>query len=117
MSKIDIKPATEDSIEEYYGRKAPQTIRGFVAVKDDKVVGIAGYYLFDHKIVMFADLNKELKIEKRVLVKGIQMVMDLIENTKLPIYAMCDRSIEGAEMLLSHTGFVNVYGDVWQLSR
>ena len=111
--KTQIIPATRELLLQYYGEPPPRTSRGFVAIKDGRVLGVAGFYIFDARLIVFVDISEELKKDKRAVIKGIRKVMKLVKEIQLPVYAMCDESIDKSANLLKHVGFVHEYKGVY----
>ena len=62
MSVCEIRPATAEDFQEFYGRPAPFTLRAIVVVKDGKPVGFGGYYLIDGAALVFTDITPEIDV-------------------------------------------------------
>lgn len=112
MTSIDLKPATADLIKRFYGR-VPRTAQAYVAVKGEKVLGVAGLYQDGDKLIAFTDLG-ETRQSKRTIVQGARLLMPLIRAARMPVFALCDPAIEGASTLLEHYGFRPVGEGVYQ---
>ena len=111
--KTKIIPATSELLLRYYGKQPPKTSYSFVAVKDNRVIGVSGVYITKSRLIVFASISDELKDDKRTIVKGIAKVMKLAKEKHLPIYAICDESIEKAVNFIKHVGFVHEYEGVY----
>jgi hypothetical protein len=102
---VHIVPATAELLERFYGSAPTRSQRAVVAIKDDRVIGVAGIYTEDESSVMFSDLTDELRKDKRTVVRGIREVMKLAARRALPVYALADPEVDGSERLLLHMGF------------
>ena len=113
---IDIKPANKSLLDEYYGKPYP-SLKGIVAVKDKKPIGVTGFYVHDGHVVVFADFTDELREEKnfkRIVVKGYKIVLNMLKTTKLPVFAEACPKIKGSEVLLEHMGFTHFDRRIYQ---
>ena len=52
--------ATAELLKRFYGESPKRTQKAVAAVKDGKVIGVAGVYVDDERQVMFADLTDEI---------------------------------------------------------
>ncbi len=76
------RPATAADVVEYFGQKAPQTIRASVFEVDGELIGIAGYYLAGGVAVVFSDNKPD--IPKMTIWRHAKAMMD---SLRLP--AIC----------------------------
>ena len=102
---MHIVPATSELLQRFYGAAPTRSQRAVVAVKDEKVIGVAGIYTDDERSVMFSDLTDELRKDKRAVIRGVREVMKLASKRQMPVYAWADPEIEGSDRLLVHMGF------------
>src|SRR5690606_27629585 len=98
----------------FYGKPPMRSQRAYVALKGDRVIGVAGIYTDTERNVMFSDLTDELRKDKRAIVRGIRAVMRLAEKRDIPTCAYADPQIEGSGKLLEHMGFVHIKDGVYQ---
>jgi hypothetical protein len=110
-------PATPDLLKQFYGSIPARTSQTVVAVKDDRVIGVAGVYVDDARLIVFTDLSDELRQDKRTMVRGIREIFRLVQKYDLPVYAVVNTSIDGAVKLLTHVGFVHEYEGVYAWQR
>lgn len=106
MTKTEIVPLTPELANRFYEHAPTKTIHGFAAVRGDRVLGIAGMYTHDAKRILFSELSDELKKDRRAIVRGIRALLGYMRKTKMPVYSVINESIEGADVLLRHVGFV-----------
>jgi hypothetical protein len=111
---VRIVPATADLLQRFYGAAPTRSQRAVVAIKDDRVIGVAGVYPDGERAVMFSDLTDELRADKRAVVRGIRAVLELASKRDMPVHAWADPKVEGSERLLLHMGFEHLKDRVYQ---
>ncbi len=104
-----VRPATRADFEAFYGELPSQTVKAWVAVEDDKPVGIGGYYLAGGMAVAFTD---QRDMSKRDMVRGARALM--AELKKLGMEVVAGSDFPNAT-ILKHFGF-EPFGDYWRLS-
>ncbi len=104
-SEITFRPASAGDAERYYGKPPALSFRGYVAVKDDQVVGIGGVYYDGPIRIAFSEFKDEMRSDRRALVKGTRMLMKFIDTIKGPVYAVASQSEPTAANLLSRLGW------------
>lgn len=102
----EIVQATPELIGAYYGKKPPHSLRGYVALLDGRPVGVAGIYYEDNRPVAFSDMLPELRAYRRVLVRGVRLVEQMMDRTALPVSAVINEGEPTAPDLLKRLGFV-----------
>ena len=108
---------TKELIDMYYGEPQMDTIRSIVVLDEGRPVGIAGLKLNGTSMLAFTEISDELrnhKSFKRIMVKAYRKWLEILPDT-LPIFAICNPKIEGADKLLKHAGFEYFGDDLWQL--
>jgi len=117
MSEVEIIPATAKLIEDYYGKQIPQSVRAYVAIADDQVLGIAGFYVTATRLIMFSELKDELKCNKRIIIRGMRKMRQIAREMKLPIHAVAQKELPTAPSFLEHFGFVKIGQELyeWQI--
>ena len=90
MTKIEIVPATPELVKAYYGEDQKPTIRAVVAVRDGKVLGIAGVHRIGLAYAVFSEMTDELKQDKRSIVRGLREVKKITGSLKMKLYAKTD---------------------------
>ncbi len=101
---IEIVPATADMIKSLVGRGTIKTVKAVAAVEGERVLGVAGVYLFDGKQIMFADFTDELRAKPRAMVKGWKILRQMV-RPGITVYAEADPKIERSAEYLEHFGF------------
>lgn len=113
-----VTKGTRALIEKYYGEPPKDTYKSIVVVDDGKPLAIAGLKILDNKLIAFLAVKEDFrkhKSFKRIIAKGCKEWLRLLPN--LPVYAICDKNIKGADVLLSHLGFSHYKGDTWLKSE
>jgi len=114
---MNVVNGTSELLANYYGKPQKETVKALVAVKDGKPVGVAGLKIHDAKMIAFMSISDELRNDKqfrRILIQGYRKWLRLIPY-RLPVFALADQCIDGAESFLKHCGFERVKGDIWIL--
>ena len=104
-----IRPATRIDFEMIYGFLPPFSLRALVAVKNDLLVGIGGYYIQNGFAVAFTDSAGMTKRE--VIVAG-RAFMKFIRGLKIDTVAQCNPDM--GNTVLRHFGFKPYLDDVWK---
>ena len=107
---MEIRPATRQDFEEFYGELPPMTTRCLAGIEDGKTVGMAGYYIRENAAVVFTDFKEGLS--KRNIVRGARAVVDLAKKLKVDLIAFEGM---GGEKALRHFGFESE-GKLWRFS-
>lgn len=110
---IEIVPATKEILDEHYGKELPRSCRAIAAVKDGRVLGVAGFHMDKIAMVVFSELSDELKRSPRALIKGWRLLAKMMRARGVMAYARCDSNIEAAERFLIHLGFERMAGDIF----
>jgi hypothetical protein len=105
-SDVVFRPATAEDAERYYGRRPPLSFKGFVAVRGNEVLGIAGISYDNGMRVAFSEFKEALRSDRRALAKGVKMTMKLVNEIKGPVYAVADDEEPTSTKLLAKLGWV-----------
>ena len=102
---IEVKTATPELIQAFYGHGLPRSMRSLVAVRGDEVLGVIGIYPENGQQLVFMDLKDELRNHPRVFIKAGRIFMRWVREAKMPTCARCDETIPAARRFLEHYGF------------
>lgn len=105
MARLDIRPATEKDFEEVYGYPPSRSIRGYSGYLHGRPVAIAGIYYYPDQVVAFCNIRPEAYECRMGLARGVLRVLELIEDKAVPVFAIADPNIPGAEDFLMRCGF------------
>lgn len=103
--EIEFVDATPALVEAYYGKPAPFTFRGHVALLDGKPVGVGGVYYDDGNPVAFSDMGEEMRARKRDIVRAIRLLKRQFDASKAALYAVASREEATSQSLLARLGF------------
>jgi len=107
MTKCKLRQATTKDAYSFYGKMPSNSFKGIVAVEGDKVIGIGGLFYTKDGLIAFSEMKPEMRKHKKVLVKGIRMIMNMVKNADTPVYAVANDKEPTAQRLLERLGFVN----------
>ena len=103
---ISFRSATIKDAVSFYGKYPPNRFKGFVAVMDEKIIGIGGIFYTESNLVAFTDIKPEMRQSKKAIVKGCKLVMNMVKESKHPVYAVADPKEPTATHLLERLGFI-----------
>ena len=92
-------------------------MRGFMAVRDGKVLGIGGVVLNSSSYCMFANLSDDMRKDKRSMVMAYRKMKELARACHCPVFAEADENIPKSVEFLNHIGFDRVQGNVYLCQR
>lgn len=102
---VVIKPATLDLFEAFYGRPPAWTMRGHVALIEDRVVGIGGISYEGGVPVLFSDAAPELRARRRDMVRCVRFLQRQAEAFRGTLFAVTAVDEPAAPRLLARLGF------------
>mgnify|MGYP003543984032 FL=1 len=108
-----IVPLTRQILDDFCQDPPPVTVKGIAVQTEGRTIGLAGYFPDGERWILFARLSDELRADKRTIIKGIRHLVQMMRGRKLPIHAIKDDCIEGAETLLRHAGFTQIRGNLY----
>lgn len=116
---IPIVPLTREYVLEVSGDPITwRTIRGVAALKNGVPWAIAGVYLNESRWTMFfhiKDRPEQFSFEeKRVLLRGFRMLMNMVAGSEIPVQAHADEDVPTSESFLLHLGFKPLFGRYYQ---
>lgn len=108
--QVEIAPATPDTLRQFYGVDTPFTVRGFVAMAGDRVMGVGGIsYVAGHQMA-FSDFHPDLGRKDRA--RCFRHLERFFAERPGTLLAMC--SGPSSKRLLERLGFT---GDVPMMTR
>ena len=105
MTKAEIRPATAQDAELFYGKRPIKTMRGYVAIVDDKPIGIGGIYYEAGVMIAFSEMKPEIRNRKRDIARMARMLVGLYDKIGT-VYAAANKDEPTAPRLLEKLGFV-----------
>jgi hypothetical protein len=104
-SEIVFSPATARDAEEWYQGPPETSFRGYAARCEGELVGIGGVFYLGGKPVAFSEIRGALRKNRKALAIGCRMLMELVEKTKGPVYAIANADEPTAAYLLIKLGW------------
>lgn len=101
---MKLTPINKQHILEYKGKPFEKSMRGFAALHDGKVVGIAGV-LHTEVLQAFSEFSDEVANNKRFIVQAIREFRKLLTQYDEPVFAAPDATKSTACGFLKHIGF------------
>tara|TARA_Y100000310_G_scaffold320331_1_gene376677 strand:- start:1245 stop:1592 length:348 start_codon:yes stop_codon:yes gene_type:complete len=86
VNAAEIRPATRDDILAFYGRLHDHTVRAWVGILDEKIIGLGGVLFYRGSLVAFAEFTEEARRFPVTLVKACRAAVNSIGRA--PIYAV-----------------------------
>jgi len=102
--KVEFRAATAQDAELFYGKQPIRTMRGYVAIIDDKPVGIGGVYYESGFMVAFSEMKPEMRSRKKDIARGIRMLTEMYDKLG-PVFAVACKKEPTSYMLLAKLGF------------
>lgn len=88
MTNIKIIPTTAEHMVAMTGANPPLTIKAITAIRDGKVLGVAGVCRVGMCWVLFSELTDEFLKNKRAMVKGVKEIRRMVNSLTLPVIAI-----------------------------
>ena len=108
-----IVPLTRKILDDFCQDPPTVTVKGIAAQADGRTIGVAGYFPEGERWIVFIKLTDELRADKRTIIKGIRLLNQMVSARQLPLHAIKDDCIQGAETLLRHAGFTQIRGNLY----
>ena len=104
-SEVTFAEATPDLVLAYYGKPAPFTFKGYVALLDGKPVGVGGIYYDNERPVAFSDMAPEMRARKRDVVRAIRLLKNQFDACKAQLFVIANKDEPTSPHLLTKLGF------------
>lgn len=106
---MQIRPATERDHQVFYGEMPKDTVRALVGEKDGRIVAFGGYYRWGGGVMIFCDIECELRPRDKV--RGAHAIIGLARKLNVPIWAQSEGI---GDTTLEHFGFRRMRGQLWR---
>jgi len=106
-------PLTREILDSFCDQPPAVTVKGIAAQAAGRTIGVAGYFPDGERYIVFIKLTDELRKDKRTIIRGMKLLNLMVGTRKLPLHAMKDDCIAGAETLLRHAGFTQIRGNLY----
>jgi hypothetical protein len=105
--RVVFKRANMELARQFYGPGAPiRSFKGYVAMIEDRVIGVAGLFYCGDNIILFSDMKDEFRSYKKDIVKSILKMREFMKGTKHPICAIAQCGEMLSEKILLKLGFI-----------
>jgi len=105
VGNLTYRIATPDDIIAFYGEKPKESTRAIVFYDGDKIVAIGGIKRESGRLVAFSEIKPDARLSKMTIVRGANVVMEMIRGYKVPIWAAADHKGDETGKLVKHYGF------------
>ena len=105
---MNIVPATQELVDEFYGTKLPVSVRGFFILNDEgKPIGTGGFIRRSANVmVLYSEGREEVYTHhKKAVVKLARMLLDIADRNGWTLIADADDTKETADGFLAKLGF------------
>lgn len=120
MTRCEVRWATAEDIDKFYGGRPRQTVRAIVALVGGEPAGVIGLAQEAGWTVAFSDMKPAIGPHLRSLpvLFAIKEIMRLIRQSPGPVVAVANPDIEGSADTLRKFGFERIgrsdEGEVFQ---
>ena len=104
-----IRPLTYRDVIDMWGRRWPEAIKGIAIEDQGELLAIAGLR-YSSPIMCFSDTRPGLKRSPKTIMKAAKRVVEMIEKSHLPVYAVASEQEPRSMQFLAHLGFTNIGG-------
>lgn len=98
--------ATNKDSTDFFGKAPTHNFKGIVAVKDNKIIGIGGLLYTKEGVIAFSEIKDEMKKNKKDIVRGCRILIDMIKKENRSVYAVADKKEPTSQAFLKRLGFV-----------
>lgn len=102
--KVTFCLATAELARAYYGGDPPFTFRGYVAMLDDRPVGVGGVYFINDQPWAFSEMKPELRPRRKDKARAVRLLERSIAAYRTPVHAAASEPT--SEGLLTRLGFL-----------
>lgn len=114
--RLTSRPATASDIRTFYGDRPHPTLKAFVVARGDEVLGVIGLAREGAKAKYFSEIREDLRpsLRRMIALRTIWASIELVRQSKLPVYAIAQADEPDAHRILNRLGFVQLDGDLYQ---
>ena len=105
-SNTTFRRATQADAEGYYKGRPVISFRGWVAEQEGAVVAIGGISYVDGAPMAFSEMTDSFRKSRKDVARGCRILMEMVDNTKGPVYAVADPNEPTASYLLLKLGWL-----------
>lgn len=114
--RVAYRYATAADIEQFYGHPQPMTLRAVVVTLNDELAGVIGVSRHESYAQLFSEFRPGFRPHLKSLrtMRALKRVMSIVEESKLPVYAIAEEGEPDSVRLLSRLGFIAFQDNVYQ---
>lgn len=109
----ELVPGTRELAAQFGAKLPAATSRTVVAMMDGRPVGIAGLYMEQAHLILWAEISTELRQFRRFLLEAGRALLAQVAHLHLPVYSAAQADVPGSAVLLEHLGFEHVFDNVF----
>lgn len=102
---VEFRRASATDVAAFYDGPPPARMHAIVAFRGDTPLMIGGVFYAHGVPVVFSTLKPEARKSKKLIAKGIRILMDFWDEFNMPLYAIANPSEPTAPYLLCKLGF------------
>jgi len=102
---IEIKPATRETLERFYGKQPDATVCAWVAEQDGVLLGCGGIAFRGPALEVFSDFGDELKRHPKYILKAARIILKKAAEYRRPVFALRNKDEPTADAFLRRLGF------------
>ena len=107
--RVSWRYATAADIDRYYGdQPPPQTLRAVVLTLNDTPAAVIGVARQDQCSQLFSEYKPEFRphLKSMSTLRALKRVMQIVKESKLPVYALAEEQEPDSARILARLGFV-----------
>ena len=105
-SNTTFRRAAQADAEAYYKGRPIVSFRGWVAEQDGSPVAIGGVSYEGGVPMAFSEMTDAFRKSRKDVARGCRILMEMVDNTKGPVYAVADPNEPTASYLLMKLGWL-----------
>lgn len=102
-SSVTFAHATAEAAQAYYGGTPPFSFRGYVALLEDRPIGIGGVYYIGPTPYAFSEMTDEMRPRLKDKARAVRVLEKLLDTYKTPVFAVATEPT--SDGLLRKLGF------------
>lgn len=113
------RPATAGDIRAFYGDRPHPTLKAIVVAQGPEILGVIGLAREATRAKFFSEIREDLRprLKRMISLRTIWAAMELVRQSKLPVFAIAQEDEPDSHRVLKRLGFVHLEGDVYQWPR
>lgn len=118
MPSVAYRFASERDLIEYYSERPKQTLRAVVLTLNDQPAAVIGVARQNDCGQFFSEYKSQFRphLKSMATLRALKQAMQIVKESKLPVYAMAEEQEPDAVRILARLGFIRENENVfrWQ---